>query len=424
MNKKRVVITGIGAVSPLGHNIVETFDNLCAGKNAIFELPEFKEAGFPVYIGARVQNIEKLYKRFPEAERYGSRKLAYALSAMDEALAMSGIADLSKEECGLYFGVETSRIAFKSAFEIFKRSAGEDMLVDNRLFGEKCLDMLQRDDIINKFPFFIPKYIASKFNISGPLLATSNACASSNFAIGEAYRKLSEGRVEIAITGSADEMIDEYIVTGFSILGALSESNETPETASRPFDKNRNGFVIGEAGAVLIMETLEHALARNANIICEVGGFGTSSDGEKITACHPQGSGLAKAMTRAISDAGLKPEEMVYINAHATSTRLNDASETRAIKTVFGEHAKKLLINSTKSMIGHTVAAAGAIEAAVTARSISEGRCHPTKNLTEPDAACDLFYCPDGFVEADIKAAMSNSCGFSGGNSCVVFKKY
>lgn len=421
---RTVVITGIGLVTPLATDARGTFDALCEGKNAIAVLPEFRDAGFPVHIGARVPFAAELLEKYPEAKRHGSRKLAFALSAVDEALEAAGLKDLDGERCAAYFGVETSRIDFSKAYEIFRRSSGSGFRVDMKKYGESCLGLLTRDETLSKYPFFVANFIASRYKISGPLATTSNACASSNFAIGAALRKLREGAADIALVGSADEMIDAYLLTGFHLLGALSQNNSDPAGASRPFDRARDGFVLGEAGAALVLETLDHALARGAGIFCELSGFGSTSDGGKITACHPEGGWLREAMARAIADSGIAPDDVKYVNAHATSTKLNDASETRAIKSLFGDHAKNLLVSATKSMIGHTVAAAGAVEAAVTAMSVKSGVCHPTRNLAEPDEGFDLNYCASGPVRAEITAALSNSCGFSGGNSCLAFKKY
>jgi 3-oxoacyl-[acyl-carrier-protein] synthase II len=422
--RRTVVITGTGLVTPLGVGAAETFEALCAGRNAIGELPEFKKAGFAVHIGAEVKRAAELMEKYPDARRYASRKLAFILSALDEALAQAGDLDFDNASCGLFLGIETSRISFEKAFEIFKLSSGPDFKVDYKLFGRNCLQLLNKEEIHNKFPFFIPGYIARLHNIKGPIMATSNACASSNYAIGEAFRRIRSGEIDMAVTGSCDEMIDAYILTGFSLLGALSPNNENPSCASRPFDLNRDGFVLGEGGAVLVLEELGRALARGANIICEISGYASTSDAEKITACRPDGGMLKLAMQRAIKDAGLELTDINYVNAHATSTRLNDAGETRAIKSLFGEHAKKIVVGATKSMIGHSVAAAGAIEAVVTAMSIKNDICHPTINLETPDPVCDLDYCPGEARRMAIHGAVSNSCGFSGGNSCVVFNKY
>lgn len=421
--RRRAVITGVGMVTPLGAGADETFRGLCAGKTAVGELEEFKRHGFAVHIGAQVRQAAELMDKYPDSRKYFSRKLAFMLSALDEAAAGSGIEDFQKVSCGIFMGIETSRISFEKAYEIFKRSGGPDFKVDYGLFAKNCLDLLNKEEIRNKFPFFIPGYLAARYKIRGPVMATSNACASSNYAIGEALRRIRSGEIDVAVTGSCDEMIDAYILTGFNLLGALSANNEEAASASRPFDLNRDGFVLGEGGAAIILEELEHALARGANIICEVSGYASSSDAEKITACRPDGGMMKLAMERAIKDSGIPLADFSYVNPHATSTRLNDASETRAIKSLFGEHCRNIVVSATKSMIGHSVAAAGAIEAVVTALSVKNDICHPTANLKTPDPACDLDYCPGGARKMIIKAAISNSCGFSGGNSSVVFNK-
>ena len=423
-DSERVVITGVGAVTALGHSADETFEALCAGKNGIRKIPALEEAGYPVCIGGAVPDIEALYEKYPEAKEYGSRKLAYALKAMDDALKMAQLTTLQERECGFYMGVETSRVPFPITYQFYHLSGRQESKVDYLKFGELCRELYPRQMNHNKLPAFLPRFLAQRFSASGPIMATSNACASANYAMGEALRKLRSGRIKIAITGSADEMLDEYMIIGFSRLKALSFNNERPDKALKPFDARRDGFVLGEGGAILVLETLESAKERGAHILCELRGFGASSDGEKITACHKQGAWLVEAMKRAMEDGHIELDELRYVNAHGTSTRLNDLSESRAIAQLFGDKAKDVLVNSTKSMIGHTVAAAGAIEAVVTAMSLANSIFHPTRNLEVPDDGCELNYCPGKAVKRQIEAAISNSCGFSGCNSCLTFKRY
>ncbi|MBI4858962.1 MAG: beta-ketoacyl-[acyl-carrier-protein] synthase family protein [Candidatus Riflebacteria bacterium] len=420
----RVVVTGMGAVTALGHTLDETFDRLCAGVSGIREVPSLKQAGFPVYIGGTVPDLDTLLDRYPDARRHHSRKLAFACKALDDALGSARLTTLAGLSCGLYLGVETGRVAFENTYRIFHFAGRATNRVDYREFGLRRRDLVPAAQIQNKMPCFLGRYLAVRHGISGPMLATSNACASSNYAIGEALRKLRSGRIQVAIAGSADEMIDEYMITGFSLLKALSPNNARPEGASRPFDTRRDGFVLGEGAAMLVLETLDHACRRGAPIVCELAGFGATSDGEKITACQREGVWLLEAMRRALADAGMDRDEVDYVNAHGTSTRLNDTAEVRAIASLFGDRSSRVLVNSTKSMIGHTVAAAGAIEAAVTIRSIVTGVCHPTLNLENLDPGCGLNCCPGRAVRSDLGAALSNSCGFSGANSCLAFRKY
>ncbi|PKK90324.1 MAG: hypothetical protein CVV64_10175 [Candidatus Wallbacteria bacterium HGW-Wallbacteria-1] len=422
MEFPKIVVTGLGAVTALGHSMSETFDNLCAGKSGINEIPWLREAGFPVYIGAEVKGMESLFEVYPQAEKHNSRKLAYALKAMDEACQQAGLESFQGLRAGIFMGVETSRIPFSSSFDIFNLCGREKGRVDYRLFGEKCRNLISRDHIQNKFPFFLPGFLAGTHAISGPVLATSNACASSNYATGEALRHLRSGLVDVAVVGSSDEMIDEYMITGFSLLRALSQNNSDPQGSSRPFDMKRDGFVLGEGGAILILETLEHALKRGAKPICELAGYGSSSDGEKITACNRQGAWLMRAMECAIEDGGMTLSQIGYVNAHGTSTRLNDLSEAMAIHSLFGESENPPLVNSSKSMLGHTVAAAGAIEAAVTITSMVRKVFHPNRNLSQSDTRFPLNYCGLKAVEGNVLGALSNSCGFSGGNSCIAFR--
>ena len=421
--RKKVVVTGVGAVTALAHSIESTFEKLCAGQNAIVEIPYLKEAGFPVYIGGLVPDLETLEEAYPESREHHSRKLAYLLKSADEALGNAGLSHLGGYKAGVFLGVETSRLPLESAFRIFQLSGRESNRVDYQKFGALCQEIVSADQVQNKQPSFLSRFLAARFGVTGPVLATSNACASSNYAMGAALRKLRSGEIDVAITGSADEMIDPYIVMGFHLLTALSTCNSEPSKAIKPFDVRRDGFVLGEGGAILVLETAEHARRRGAPVLCELAGFGSTSDGEKITACNRQGSWLQEAMKRAIEDGGMTLEDIGYINAHGTSTRLNDLAESRAITALFGDHAKNIVVNATKSMIGHAVAAAGAIEAAVTVLSLDRGVCHPTRNLEVRDKECELNYGSDGPVQAKLVGAISNSCGFSGGNTCVAFRK-
>jgi len=417
-----VVVTGLGMVTALGHTADETFENLCLGKSGIEVIPELKEAGFPVRIGARVRDLDKLLTLYPEAATHGSRKLAYVLKSMDEAMFQAGISSYDGKRAGVFLGVETSRAPFAESYEIFSLSGREKGRVDYSIFARECREIISPERIQNKFPFFLPALLASRHGIAGPVMATSNACASSNYAMGEALRHLRDGAIDMAVVGSADEMIDEYMITGFSLLRALSQNNQDPAGSSRPFDSKRDGFVLGEGGAVLIIETLEHALSRGARPLCEIAGYGATSDAEKITACNRQGTWLGRAMDSAIEDAGLVPSDIGYVNAHGTSTRLNDQAEAAAISRVFMNNPEAPLVNSTKSMLGHTVAAAGAIEAVVTVMSLFSGRFHPCLNLEQPDPGSQLNFCTSLVEKSGIRAAISNSCGFSGGNSCIVFR--
>lgn len=419
-----IVVSGLGAVTPLGLSAEETFRRLCAGENAIHTIPRLVEAGFPVTIGAQIDQVDELMDRHPDARRFGSRKLAYFLESLQEARTQSGIADFHGLRAGVFLGVETSRIPIARSFDIWKRASGPDFHVDMKRFGDNCRNLLSRDEILNKFPAFLSIAVAAATGIQGPVMATSNACASANFAIGEAFRRMREGSLDVAIVGSADEMIDEYMITGFSLLRALSFENEHPDAACRPFDCRRSGFVLGEAGAALVLERLDHCLRRGGKPLAVLAGYGSSSDGHKITACHPQGAGLADAMKRALEEGQLPLEDVGYINAHGTSTRLNDQAESRAIKSLFGPHAERIKVNATKSMIGHSVAAAGAVEAVVTVMTLREKIAHPTRNMESSDIGCGLDYCGHGAVAVDLPAALSNSCGFSGGNSCLAFRRY
>jgi 3-oxoacyl-[acyl-carrier-protein] synthase II len=281
-------------------------------------------------------------------------------------------------------------------------------------------------------PFTVPMmiidiaagYISIRYGYKGPNYATVSACASSANAITDAVMLIERGLADVVITGGTESAICPMGIGSFNAMRALSTRNDAPEKASRPFDADRDGFVMGEGAGTLILESLEHALNRGAKIYAEVAGFGLTADAYHITAPAPNGEGAARSMSMALKDAGLLPEDIDYINAHGTSTKENDKNETQAIKTVFGEHAYKLAVNSTKSMIGHLLGAAGAVEAIATILSITTGKIHPTINYENPDPECDLFYVPNKAIDREVKAAISNSFGFGGHNVSIVFKKF
>jgi len=409
--KRRVVVTGLGAVTPLGIGIEETWKNIKAGKSGIRKITKFDASNLPSQIAGEVKNFKP--------EEFMSAKLTsrvdtfiqYAIASTRMALEDAGfpLNDLG-DEVGVIIGVGMGGVGLIEYY--------------TRVLNEKGYKRVT--------PFFIPMIIpnmaagqvAILFGAKGPNTAICTACAAGNHAIGEAFRLIREGRVKAMICGGTESIITPLCVAGFCVMKALSTRNNEPEKASRPFDAKRDGFVIAEGCGILILEELEHAQKRGARIYAELIGYGLNADAYHMTAPSPSGEGAARCMEIALHDAGIDPSQIDYINAHGTSTPLNDISETKAIKRVFKEHAYKLMISSTKSMTGHLLGGAGGLEAVITVLSLYEGIIPPTINLEEPDPECDLDYVPNQARKANIKIALSNAFGFGGTNACLVFKKW
>ena len=412
MDKKRVVITGLGIISPVGLNIQDFWTALLAGKSGVAQITAFNTAGFDVTIAAEVKNFKpEDYVDVREAKRL-DRFAQFGLAASLQAVKDAGL-DFSKvrtERCGVIIG---------SGIGGFKE------------YEDQC-DRLREKGPSKVSAFFIPKMMMNAvcgqigiyFGLKGPNFMVASACASANHAMGQTLRIIRCGEADLVITGGTEATITAMGIAGFASLKALSTRNDEPERASRPFEKNRDGFVMGEGSGILIFEELEHAKARGAKIYAEVLGFGMNDDAYHITAPDPEGIGAAESMRLALADAVLKPEQINYINAHGTSTQLNDLTETKAIKKVFGAHAYKLVVNSTKSLIGHLLGAAGGVELIVTVLSVRDNKVHPTINHETPDPECDLDYVPDKMRELEVNYAISNTFGFGGHNATIVVGKY
>ena len=412
MEKRRVVVTGVGLVTPLGVGVQATWKNLLAGKSGVGPISRFDCRDFAVRIAAEVKGFQ--------AEDYFSAKEAkhldtfvqYGLAAAVMAMEDSGlsVAEDELDRAGVITGCGMGGLPVIEQYH--------QVLLER---GPKKIT-----------PFFIPMvipnmpsgHISLRFGFTGPNLTLTTACAAGTHAVGEAYRHIRYGMIDIAVAGGAEAVICPLGVGGFSAMKALSTRNDAPTEASRPFDRDRDGFVMAEGSGMLILEELEHAKARGARIYAEVAGYGLSSDAYHIVAPPEDGSGGARAMRIALGDAGLNPENVDYINAHGTSTPLNDRCETTAIKSVFGGHARKLAISSTKSMTGHMLGAAGGIETVFTALSVYHQVAPPTINLHNPDAACDLDYVPNTAREMKIDAAISNTFGFGGTNAVVALRHF
>ncbi len=411
--KRRVVVTGIGTINSIGKNADETWNGLINGKCGIDYITHFDTEDYNVKFAAEIKNYDsKDYFDKREAKKIDNFT-QYAIIAAEEAVKDSGLTEADNfepERAGCIFG---AGIGGQLTFE------------------EEAIKMHQKG-ARRVSPFFIPKmisniapaHIAIRHNLKAINFNVVSACTSANHAIGTALRAIQYGEADAIVTGGAEAAITPLAVAGFSNMKALSTRNDDPKGSSRPFDKDRDGFVMGEGAGVIVIEELEHALKRGAKIYAEIKGYMATCDAFHITAPADNGEGGARAMAGALKDAGIKPEDVDYVNAHGTSTPLNDKTESQAIRTVFGDHADNLKISSTKSMVGHSLGAAAAIEAIVCCKTICEGIIHPTINYTTPDPDCDLFYTPNEAIKQEVNTAISNSLGFGGHNSTIVFKKY
>jgi len=408
---RRVVVTGLGAVTPVGHDVGSFWQSLLSGKSGIARIRSFDPSGMSVQIAAEVKDFDPSQKLDPKLVRRTDRFAQFALYAAKEAVLDSGL-DPEKED--------------KSRFGALVGSGMGGVHTWEFQFGQ-FLDRGPKRVSPLLIPMMIPDIAAGQvsiaFGLRGPSYCTTSACASGAHAIGQAFRHIVHGDADIIIAGGAEAAVTRFTVSAFANMGAISKRNSEPEKASRPFDKDRDGFVVAEGCGLCILEELEHARQRSADIYCELAGYGATGDGYHITAPDPEARGAIEAMRRALDDARLKPEEIDYINAHGTSTPLNDAAEVKAIMEVFGDHAKKVLINSTKSMIGHGLGSAGAMEFVALAKSVKEGRVHQTLNHEHPDPGVELDFVKEGPRKHEIKAAISNSLGFGGHNCCLCVKK-
>jgi len=419
MELKRVVVTGLGAVTPLGLSVEETWENVKAGKSGAGPITHFDASQFKTQFACEVKNFN--------ANDYFDRKQArqmdiycqYALVAARQAVKDAGLdgEGINKDEVGVVMGVGIG------GMRTFEEEAGNWALTGKEL-GPK----------IN--PFFIPKmigdiaagHISIEYGFHGPNYVTTSACASSTNAIADAFNLIRLGKADAIVTGGAEAAIFPVGVGGFNAMKALSTRNDEPEKASRPFSASRDGFVMAEGSVILVLEELEHALARGAKIYAEVAGCGMSGDAHHITASHPEGLGAKLVMERALADAGMQPSDIDYINVHGTSTHVGDISEVKAIKDVFGESAYKLNISSTKSMTGHMLGSAGAVEAMFSILSVKEDIVPPTINHEEgdddPEIDYNLNFTFNKAQKREVRAALSNTFGFGGHNACAIFKKY
>ncbi|GAB4529189.1 MAG: beta-ketoacyl-ACP synthase II [Anaerolineae bacterium] len=409
---RRVVVTGLGAITPVGNDVTQTWEALKAGQSGIDRITQFDPSELQTQFAGEVKGFDPSERFGRKEARRMDRVTQFAMSACSEALAHSRL---------LENGIDRNRIG---------------VVVSSAVGGINTL--LEQHEVLKSrgpgrvSPFFIPMMlvdtpsaqVAIEYGLSGPNMSIVTACATGTNAIGEAFEMIVRGAADAILTGGAEAGLHPLTIAGFNVMGALSTYNEDPPRACRPFDAERDGFVVSEGGAVLVLEELEHALARGATIHAEIVGYGTSVDAHHMAAPLETGEGARLAMQKALDRAGLDPEAVDYINAHGTATQLNDPAETRAIKTVLGEHAYNIAVSSSKSMTGHLLAGAGALEALICVKVLEDGIIPPTINYHTADPDCDLDYVPNQARPADVRVALSNSFGFGGHNACLALRKY
>ena len=411
--KRRVVVTGMGSITPVGNDVAATWRAITAGVSGGGPITKFDASTFPVRFACEVKGFDPLmYLERKEAKR-ADLFAQYAIAASVQAMGDAGLEDTSRldpDRIGVIIGSGIGGLkTFEEQHDVY-RERGQSKIS----------------------AFFIPMFISDiaaglvsmRYNAKGPNYATISACATSAHAIGDAFRTIQYGDADVMITGGSEMTVTPMAIGGFANMKALSERNDSPETASRPFDATRDGFVMGEGGGIVILEDLQHAIDRGAPIYAEIVGYGATGDAYHLTAPAPEGEGAQRAMRRAMKDANLGPADIDYINAHGTSTPANDLNETKAIKAVFGDYAKKVAVSSTKSMTGHMLGAAGAVEFIIGALAVRDCIIPPTINYQHPDPELDLNYTPNTAVNRQVKAVLSNSFGFGGHNVTLAIKRF
>ncbi len=411
-SRRRIVISGIGAVSPLGLSADETWRGLVAGQSGIRRVQGFDPSGLPVQIAGEVSGVSVSQWVDAKVARQMAKFSQFAVAAAGMALDDAGLepTSIDPDRAGVVVGTGAGGMA---------------TILETQEVAQRRGLMKVSPFFMTTFPHNLPAYhIAQTFHFLGPSLTISTACATGAQAIGEAAQFIRSGEADIALAGGTEHCIFPLFLASFAVQRAIATRNDEPDKASRPFDKNREGFVLGDGAAILVLETLEHALARGATIYAELLGYGSSNDGYHPIAPDPEGRGASRAILSAMADARISPEQVDYVNAHAASTPLGDKAETIAIKAALGEHAMQVPVSSAKSMIGHLIGAAGAIEAMATVLTIRDQIIHPTINYETPDPECDLDYVPNTARQATVRVALSNSFGLGGQNSCLVFSRY
>jgi 3-oxoacyl-[acyl-carrier-protein] synthase II len=409
-NRRRVVITGLGAVTPVGNSAREAWENVCAGRSGIGPITRFDTTGHQTTIAGEVKNFDALAFVDKKWLRRLDLFIIYALAASDMAMADAALTGdtAGGDRAGTIIGSAIGGLSsMETAKEAFDRG------------GPRKIS-----------PFALPAalgnlaagHVSIRYSLRGPI--TTTACSAGNHAIGDSYRIIAGGWADVMLAGGAEAAVTPLGIGGFNVMRAMSLRNDEPERASRPFDRDRDGFVISEGCGLVVLEEMNRALDRGARIYAEIVGYGSTADAFHLAAPPPGHAGAARCMREAIRDAGLRPEDIDYINAHGTSTPINDAYETAAVKDVFGEHSRKIAISSTKSMTGHMLGATGGVEAIFTAKAVEEGILPPTINLDNPDPECDLDYVPHRARRQEIRVALSSTFGFGGANAVIVLRKF
>ncbi|HAT1821547.1 TPA: beta-ketoacyl-ACP synthase II [Legionella pneumophila] len=421
--KRRVAITGLGVVSPLGNDVSTTWNNLIAGYSGIDNIKQFDASAFPTTIAAEVKNFSPDTSISGKHTRFIMSFTHFALEAARQAFEDASV--FPTRQTSDRWGIVTGSGMMTAEFEYlmrFQQTCATDGEIDWGKLQSNSRDFYNLVDFGKTTSNSGLSLLIQQYGITGYASSVHTACASGGQALGLAMQVIRRGEADFMLAGGFDSMINPLGLSSFCLLGALSTYNETPQTASRPFDATRNGFVLGEGAAFLILEEWSKAKARGAKIYAELAGEGNSLSSYRITDSHPNGDGAIQAIKRALEDAGVQPRDVDYINAHGTSTKMNDLSETNAIKVVFGDRIANLPVSSTKSQTGHLIAAAGALEAVLSVKSIEQAQIPKTANLKTPDPECDLDYVVDGPREKSLGVVLSNSFGFGGSNSCLLFK--
>ncbi|MFN0052168.1 MAG: beta-ketoacyl-ACP synthase II [Planctomycetales bacterium] len=424
--RRRVVVTGMGAITPIGKDVASMWEVLRAGGSGIGYITHFDATKFPTRIAAEVKDFDlSHYVDDPQTYAYSGRNVTFAIAAAKEAVRDAGLlsAAIDPTRFGVYLGAGEGQQNFPVFMNLISEARRADGF-DLEHFTRNALTTLHPQFEMEQEPNMPAGHLAALFNAQGPNLNCLTACAASSQAIGEATEIIRRGDADVMLSGGAHSMIHPFGVTGFNLLTALSTHNDEPQRASRPFDKNRDGFVLGEGAGMLILEELEHARARGAKICGEIVGYGSTADAFRITDTHPEGRGAVSCIQMALRDAGLNTDQIDYINAHGTSTDVNDRVETMAIRQALGTDAYKTPVSSIKSMMGHLIAAAGSVEAITCLLTIRDDVIPPTMNLETPDPECDLDYVPNRARESQVTRALSNSFGFGGQNISLIFAAF
>jgi 3-oxoacyl-[acyl-carrier-protein] synthase II len=405
---RRAVITGLGAVTPIGNDVPTTWSAMLAGRSGIDRITTFDADAYPVNIAGEVRGFDPTVAMSAKDVRRSGREVHMGVAAALEAVADADYAVEAPPRTGVILGSCVGGMAYT--------------LEQQRIHDDRGPDRVSPHWIPNMLPDTTSSFVATAIGARGLNYGISSACSTSTHAIGDAMEVIRRDQADVIVAGGTEAVILPVVMAGFCAMRALVDGRDDPPAASRPFDLTRGGFVLSEGAAAVVVEELEHARARGARIYCEVAGYGVSNDAYHVATPHPESLGVIEMIESALARAGIAREEVDYVNAHGTSTPYNDVAETRALKAVFGEHAHRMAISSTKSMVGHSFGAAGAIEAVATALTIHHGRIPPTINLHTPDPECDLDYVPNQARDADVRVAVSNSMGLGGHNGCVILR--